>query len=208
MGFLHHLTDKPWSTDPGLAVRQDAVVALPRAKVGLRVLLGVIGVLFMLLVVAYSESYSARMAIGGDWRPLPEPWLLWLNTAALILSSAGLQWARISAGRGRMDGVRKGLLAGGICAFAFLAGQLLAYRELVGLGYYASTNPANAFFYLITALHGLHLMGGLVAWGRTTDKVRRGAEVAKVRLSVELCATYWHFLLLVWLVLFTLLLFT
>ena len=82
------------------------------------------------------------------------------------------------------------------------------YRELVDLGYYASTNPANAFFYLITALHGLHLLGGLVAWGRTTDKVRRGVEVAKVRLSVELCTTYWHFLLLVWVVLFTLLLFT
>ena len=103
---------------------------------------------------------------------------------------------------------RKGLLAAGVCAFAFLAGQLLAYRELVELGYFVSSNPANSFFYLITALHGLHLMGGLVAWGRTTDKVRRGAEVAKVRMSVEVCATYWHFLLLVWLVLFTLLLLT
>ena len=204
MGFLHHLTDKPWLTDPGVAVRQDTMAALPRAKFGLRVLLAVIGVLFTILIVAYSE----RMTFGGDWRPLPEPWLLWLNTAVLVLSSAGLQWARVCAGRGRMDGVRKGLFAGGVSAFAFLAGQLLAYRELVDLGYYASTNPANAFFYLITALHGLHLMGGLVAWGRTTDKVRRGVEVAKVRLSVELCATYWHFLLLVWLVLFALLLFT
>ena len=204
MGFLHHLTDKPWLTDSGVAVRQVDVVNLPKAKFGLRVLMVVIGVLFMLLVTAYSE----RMGFGGDWRPLPEPWILWLNTAALVLSSAGLQWARVSAGRGRIDGVRKGLLAGGVCAFAFLAGQLLAYRELVDLGYYASTNPANAFFYLITGFHGLHLMGGLVAWGRTTDKVRRGVEVAKVRMSVELCATYWHFLLLVWLVLFTLLLFT
>ena len=204
MGFLHHLTDKPWLTDSGVAVRQVDVVNLPKAKFGLRVLMVVIGVLFMLLVTAYSE----RMGFGGDWRPLPEPWILWLNTAALVLSSAGLQWASVSAGRGRIDGVRKGLLAGGVCAFAFLAGQLLAYRELVELGYFVSSNPANSFFYLITALHGLHLLGGLVAWGRTTDKVRRGVEVAKVRMSVELCATYWHFLLLVWLVLFTLLLFT
>ena len=204
MGFLHHLTDKPWLTGAGVVVEQDDMVALPRAKFGLRVLLAVIGMLFTLLVVAYSE----RMVYGGDWRPLSEPWLLWLNTAVLILSSAGLQWARVSAGRGRMDDVNKGLLAGGVCAFAFLAGQLLAYRELVGLGYYASTNPAIAFFYLITALHGLHLMGGLVAWGRTADKARRGVEVAKLRLSVELCATYWHFLLLVWLIIFTLLLFT
>jgi cytochrome c oxidase subunit 3 len=180
------------------------MIALPKAKFGLRVLMAVITVLFTLLVTAYSE----RMEFGGDWRPLPEPWLLWLNTAALVLSSAGLQWASVSAKRGRMDGVRKGLLAGGACAFAFLAGQLLAYRELVDLGYFVSSNPANSFFYLITALHGLHLLGGLVAWGRTADKVRRGVEVAKVRMSVELCATYWHFLLLVWLVLFTLLLLT
>jgi cytochrome c oxidase subunit 3 len=204
VGFLTHLTDKPWLTGSGEVLRQDDMIALPKAKFALRVLIAVIAVLFTLLVIAYSE----RMEFGGDWRPLYEPWVLWLNTAALVLSSAGLHWASLSAKRGRMDGVRKGLLAGGVCAFAFLAGQLLAYRELVELGYYASSNPANAFFYLITAMHGLHLMGGLVAWGRTMDKVRRGVEVAKVRMSVELCATYWHFLLLVWAVLFTLLLLT
>jgi cytochrome c oxidase subunit 3 len=68
-----------------------------------------------------------------------------------------------------------------------------------------ASNPANSFFYLITAAHGLHLMGGLVALGRTTAKVWRGAEMTQVRLSVELCTIYWHFLLLVWLVLLGLL---
>jgi cytochrome c oxidase subunit 3 len=68
-----------------------------------------------------------------------------------------------------------------------------------------ASNPANSFFYMITAAHGLHLMGGLVALGRTTAKVWRGAEMAEVRLSVELCTIYWHFLLLVWLVLLGLL---
>jgi cytochrome c oxidase subunit 3 len=57
-------------------------------------------------------------------------------------------------------------------------------------------------------VHGLHLLGGLVAWGRTTAKVWRGIEVGKVRLSVELCAMYWHYLLLVWLVVFAVLLST
>jgi cytochrome c oxidase subunit 3 len=68
-----------------------------------------------------------------------------------------------------------------------------------------ASNPANSFFYLITAVHGLHLMGGLVALGRTTAKVSRGAAMTQVCLSVELCAIYWHFLLLVWLVLLALL---
>jgi cytochrome c oxidase subunit 3 len=84
-------------------------------------------------------------------------------------------------------------------------GQLLAWQQLRAAGYFVTSNPANSFFYMITAAHGLHLMGGLVALGRTTAKVWRGAEMAQVRLSVELCTIYWHFLLLVWLVLLGLL---
>ena len=64
------------------------------------------------------------------------------------------------------------------------------------------------FFYLITGLHGVHLLGGLVAWFRASVRLWRGAEVAKIRMSVELCAVYWHFLLVVWLVMFGLLLVT
>ena len=75
-------------------------------------------------------------------------------------------------------------------------------------GYYAAGNPANAFFYLLTGVHGLHLLGGLVVWVRTAARMARGAELDDVRLSVELCTVYWHYLLLVWLVLFGLLLLT
>jgi cytochrome c oxidase subunit 3 len=87
-------------------------------------------------------------------------------------------------------------------------GQLLVWRQLGSLGYFVDTNPSNSFFYLITALHGLHLLGGLVAWFRASLRLWRGAEVAKIRMSVDLCAVYWHFLLLVWLVMFGLLLVT
>ncbi len=205
MRFIHQLTEKPWVAAQGTVVdlHDGRAWSLPTAKLGLRVFLAVVTVLFSLLVVVYAD----RMTF-ADWRPLPEPWLLWLNTAMLVLCSVALQWARVAADRGQIDGVRVGLLAGGVFAFAFLAGQLLAWRQLAALGYFAATNPAGAFFYLITALHGLHLLGGLVAWGRTTAKVRRGFAVAQVRLSVELCAVYWHFLLLLWLILFALLLFT
>ncbi len=205
MHFIHQLTEKPWVAAQGKVddLHDGRALSLPTAKLGLRIFLAVVTVLFSLLVVAYADRMAA-----ADWRPLPQPWLLWPNTAMLILSSVALQWAWVAANRGQIDGVRVGLLAGGVFAFAFLAGQLLAWQQLAALGYFAATNPANAFFYLITALHGLHLLGGLVAWGRTTAKVRRGFEVAQVRLSVELCAVYWHFLLLVWLVLFALLLFT
>lgn len=144
----------------------------------------------------------------ADWQALPVPALLWLNTAILILSSVALQWARTSAKDQQADRVRRGLLAGGALAFAFLVGQFLVWRQLGSLGYFVDTNPSNSFFYLITGLHGLHLLGGLVAWLRASFRLWRGAGVAKIRMSVELCAVYWHFLLLVWLVMFGLLLVT
>ena len=104
-----------------------------------------------------------------------------------------------------IEGVRDGLIFGGLFALAFLAGQLLAWRQLDAAGYFLAANPANAFFYLLTGVHGLHLLGGLVALGMTAAKAWRGFEVDQVRLSVRLCAIYWHFLLAVWLVLFGLL---
>lgn len=175
--------------------------SLPTASLGLRVFLAVIAVLFSILVVAYSE----RMSL-GDWRSLPDPWLLWPNTFVLILSSIALQSACVGARKGQRDRVKTGLIAGGAFAFAFLLGQLLVWRDLVGSGYFAASNPAYAFFYLLTAIHGLHLVGGLVAWGRTSAKLwRDDRELGKLRLSVEMCAVYWHFLLVVWLVLFALL---
>ena len=205
MSIFRQLTDKPWVTaQVKLDDRHDgSEFSLPTATLGLRVLLAVVTVLFSLLVVAYGD----RLAV-ADWRPLPEPWLLWLNTVFLILSSVALQWACVGASWHRMDAMKAGLLGGGVFAFAFLAGQVLAWQQLVALGYFAKTNPANAFFYLITGLHGAHLLGGLVAWGWTSAKVWRGFDIARVRLSVELCTVYWHFLLVVWLVLFALLLFT
>jgi cytochrome c oxidase subunit 3 len=151
------------------------------------------------------SAYHMRM-MEADWTRLPLPKVLWLNTAVLILSSLAMHWTLAAARRGQKDGVRTGLIAAGVFAFSFLAGQLWAWQQLNASGYFVAANPANAFFYLLTALHGLHLLGGLWVWGRTTAKVLRGVEVGKVRLSVELCTLYWHYLLLVWLVLFAVLL--
>lgn len=202
MNIFQQLTAKPWMTDQGKLddlYAGDASSVLAK-KLALRVFLAVVAVLFMLLLIAY----SGRMAY-EDWRPAPQLRLLWANTSVLILSSVALQWAQYSVRRGQMDAMRVGLLAGGAFTFVFLFGQLLAWRQLGTMVSFDVTNPAIAFFYLITGLHGLHLLGGLVAWGMTVAKVWGDFEVAKIRQSVELCTLYWHFLLLVWLVLFGLL---
>jgi cytochrome c oxidase subunit 3 len=195
---------KPWLEQrPIEGVSGDGALPLPTVKVGLGVFLAVATSLFALLI----SAYHMRMA-GEDWTRLALPRVLWLNTAVLILASVAMQWTRVAARRGQLDHVKSGLIAAGVLSFSFLAGQLWAWQQLNAAGYFAAANPANAFFYLLTALHGLHLLGGLWVWGRTTAKVLRGVEVGKVRLSVELCTVYWHYLLLVWLVLFAVLLHT
>lgn len=195
------LMAKPW-LEAGAAGDLPGADAMiwPAAKIGLGVFLAVAGSLFAL----FMSAYSMRMNM-VDWRTLPVPGLLWFNTGVLVLSSVALQWAHVAARRDDMGNVIIGLCAGGASAVTFLIGQLLAWQQLRAAGYFVASNPANSFFYMITAAHGLHLMGGLVALGRTIARVWRGAELAQVRLSVELCTIYWHFLLLVWLVLLGLL---
>jgi cytochrome c oxidase subunit III len=195
------LTAKPWLEVGAIGeVSDTGASSLPAATIGLGVFLAVVSSLFALFI----SAYFMRMQV-ADWAQLPAPKLLWFNTGVLILSSAALQYAQVAARRGRMEGVGDGLIAGGLFAFAFLIGQLFAWRQLNAAGYFLAANPGNAFFYLFTGVHGLHLLGGLVALGRTADKVWRGFEVNQVRLSVQLCALYWHFLLALWLVLFSLL---
>ena len=200
MSIFDQLVAKPWVTDQGKLDDLYAGGDGHAKKLALRVFLAVVTVLFMLLLTAY----GGRM-VYEDWRPAPQVNLLWANTVVLILSSIALQWALYSVRHGRMEAMRVGLLAGGALTIVFLFGQILAWRQLGTMVYFQVTNPAIAFFYLITGLHGMHLVGGLVAWGRTVTKVWRDFDVAQVRQSLELCTVYWHFLLLVWLVLFGLL---
>jgi len=205
--LARRLTAKPWET-PGSPEDREAAsaVSLPPAKIGLWILLAVITSLFGLFISAY---WMRMEHAHGDWTPLAVPRLLWLNTALLILSSAGMQWARGAARRAQADRVRVALIAAGVLALAFLAGQLVAWRQLSASGYFMANSPAIAFFYLLTGVHGLHLLGGLFVWGKTVVRMAQaGVELLDVALSVELCTVYWHYLLLVWLVLFALLLST
>ena len=199
--FRQGLADKPWlEAGPAGHIPDSGASPMPAAKIGLGVFLVVAGSLLVLLV----SAYTMRMGM-EDWRPMPWPQLLWANTGVLVLSSVALHRARAASHREDLDGVRSWLLVGGLAAVVFLLGQILAWKHLAAAGYRLATNPADAFFYLITAAHGLHVLGGLAALGRTGAKLRRGASSEDLRLGVELCATYWHFLLGVWILLFCLL---
>jgi cytochrome c oxidase subunit III len=164
------------------------------------VFLSVVTMLFFLLIVAY----AGRMAF-EEWRPGPDLGLLWFNTLALLCSGIAMQWATVAVRRGRVDNAWSGLVAGGSLAFVFLAGQIVAWRQLGNSGAFGVETPAIAFFYLITGLHALHILGGLVAWAMTAARVLAGDEIAQIRRSIELCTIYWHFMFGVWVVLFGLL---
>lgn len=213
--WLSHqrLASKPW-LEVGLIeeARHAGGPPVPVAKIGLWIFISVVCAALAILISAFF------MRIGRDWRPLPEPGLLWVNTGVLVVSSVALQWARLAARQGQMERLKTGLLVGGAAALGFLVGQLLVWRQLNAAGHFLAGNPAVAFFYLLTAVHGVHLLGGIVALGRTVaklpgakisgTKIWRSTSAAQLRLSAELCATYWHFLLVVWIFMLGLLLLT
>jgi cytochrome c oxidase subunit 3 len=197
---------------PGGPPGDVGALAMPPARIGLFVFLAVVTSLFALFISAYfmrmGHGHAAMHAI-TDWHPVPKPGVLWFNTASLILGSVAMQLAQRALHSGRRAAASRWLGAGGAFAFLFLLGQLLAWQQLRSAGYALGSGPAGAFFYVLTAVHGLHLMGGLAVWGRTVARLsRRATELIDVRLAIELCTVYWHYLLLVWMVLFVLLLST
>ena len=201
------LTQKPW--DPAQAkidnMHDGKTLNLSKGKLGLRYIMVVSSIFFSLFIVTYSDRL-----VYGDWQQMPEPFLLWFNTLILFISSAVFISTQTAAKNNRFAKVKQKLLIIGYLALTFLLGQLLVWLQLINLEYYVSTNPANAYFYVFTTLHGLHLIGGLVYWIITIRKVWIPSDivVANTKHTVELCAIYWHFLLAVWVVLFGLMLFS
>jgi len=200
------LSQKPWeSSQAAIDNEHDGkTLDLSKANLGVRTVMVVSTVIFSLFVVSYSD----RMLV-HDWKSLSEPWLLWINTVILIFTSLVFHKTKILSDQNKFEKAKNSLLLVGFLTFAFITGQLLVWQHYVNLGQYASTNPANAFFYLFTALHGLHILGGLFFWGRaTTTLFRNNYSITKIKQAISLCAAYWHFLLIVWMVLFGLMIAT
>ena len=200
------LTEKPWEKDQIAAdnEHQGQTVNLSKQKLGLRTIMAASTVLFSLFVVAYSD----RMLI-SDWKSMPEPWLLWINTVILVISSIVFHLTSKYAKKEIYDKTKNGLYFIGFLAYLFLIGQLIVWYQLISVGYYATSNVANSFFYLFTTIHGLHLVGGIYFWGKTTSKfIEKSLKKDDINNLIDTCATYWHFLLAVWIVLFGLMLLT
>ena len=182
--------------------RGNGELSMPPVQVGLGVFLAVATSLFALLI----SAYYMRM-VEADWTNFPLPRVLWLNTGVLVLASVAMQMTRTRRAAGTVSTASgRASSRAARSRFAFLGGQLWAWQQLNASGEFTPANPAYAFFILLTAVHGIHLLGGMWVWARATVRAVRGVDLGKVRLSVELCTVYWHYLLLVWAVLFVVLL--
>jgi cytochrome c oxidase subunit 3 len=159
---------------------------------------------------AYTSAFVVRQGGAQDWQHITLPPILYLNTLVLLASSATLergrrlmeadaQWRTPATSRG-MNWLRITLELGVL----FLAGQIVAWRQLAAEGLYLSTSPSSGFFYVLTALHGLHLLGGIAAVLYALRRLRVSAPVPPTGV-LDATAVYWHFMDVLWVYLLLLL---
>ena len=165
-------------------------------------------------------TFDARTnSLVRDWFAVPLPMLLLVNTFVLLFSSATMELARRQAARDlAVAGDETITPAGGkgqsriswlaltiVLGLSFLTGQLIVWRELAASGFYLSTTPSSSFLYLLTGMHGVHLLGGLIALlaAGAASLLRRPAESQYVLLDVT--GWYWHFMAVLWVYLLCLL---
>ena len=178
-----------------------------RYRIGMWVALASI----LMMFTALSSAYIVRAASANDWQPLKMPRIILLSTALIVISSGTLEAARRKWKDIVYNGHRRWLVVTLVLGIGFLLSQLLAWRQLVGQGVYVASNPHSSFFYLLTATHGVHLLGGLAALAYLSLRKRAPQNdqlaVAKSQAGADAVTLYWHFMDFLWLYLFVLLFF-
>jgi cytochrome c oxidase subunit III len=180
-----------------------------RYRIGMWVAMAAI----LMMFTALSSAYIVRAASSNDWQALRMPRILLLSTALIVISSGTLERARRKLKQALYDAHKRWLLLTVALGFGFLISQLLAWRQLVGQGIYVASNPHSSFFYLLTATHAVHLLGGLVALTylslrtRTRMREENPFAVQQGQAAADAVTLYWHFMDFLWIYLFVLLFF-
>jgi cytochrome c oxidase subunit 3 len=163
----------------------------------------------LMLFTALTSAYIVRAGLSDDWRPLVMPRMLWLSTVLILASSLSLELARRCLKRERDQAYSRWLLLTVVLGVSFLAAQMLSWQELVTQGIYIATNPHSSFFYLLTGVHGVHLLGGILALDylllRTWRRNQDAGALSKRQTATDVTGIYWHFMGGLWVFLFLLL---
>jgi cytochrome c oxidase subunit III len=174
---------------------------ISKGQIGLWILLTAIIMLF----AGLSSAYIVLRGV-PSWQAIELPSMLWPNTAVLLLSSIAIDIARRAVRRGDLQSMKRWLALGAVLGLAFLAGQFIAWRQLVSAGVYLPSTQQSGFFFILTGLHGIHLFGGVVALGVVLLKALKNRLSAFSHEPLKLCALYWHVMDALWIYLFLLLL--
>ena len=176
-----------------------------RYRIGMWVGLASIAMMFTSL----SSAYIVRAGSANDWIPIAMPRVLLVSTVLILISSFTLEMARRSLKRSLHSAYAKYVLFTALLGVAFLASQLIAWRQLAAQGVYVASHPHSSFFYLLTGAHAVHLFGGLLAllflWIRWRRQLGEPHLVAKQQATADAVTIYWHFMDGLWIYLFLLL---
>jgi len=159
----------------------------------------------VMLFAGFTSAMVVRRGMSFDWVSIAIPRLLWVNTGILLISSLTLEFSRRALREHAVVNFLRWLAATVLLGVAFLAGQLVVWRELAARGVYLATNPSSSFFYVLTAAHGLHLLGGILALGYVALHAVRMARGRERPTALDVTAIYWHFMDGLWIYLFILL---
>ncbi len=170
---------------------------------------------FLLLVVimTFGGLIGAYIVISTngvmEWKPFDLPIQVWVSTFLILASSLTYKIAQRAIDSNKQQKARNWLLATTVFGGIFIASQILAWFELVRRGVYVQSNPYAGFFYILTAVHAVHVLGGIAALGyvvlRTWQETSSNAEIIKRQQISNAVGWYWHFMDGLWIVLFLLL---
>ena len=196
------LSDKPWEKEQMESDNhhQGKTFDISLQTSAVIVIFGVSTVLFTLVVTGYLYSIPETQ----DTEYLLKPNLLWLNTLVLLYVAYFFNKITNDLKKNNFEKIKRNLLIVGFLSYTFLFGQIFFWFQLMKNGNYVSTNNYFSSFYIFTAIHGLHLLGGLFFWGKVFSKVNKlkKEEIIKEQKSIDALSLYWAFLLIVWCVFF------
>ncbi|GAB4331655.1 MAG: cytochrome c oxidase subunit 3 [Flammeovirgaceae bacterium] len=162
--------------------------------------------LFMVSVVmlfgSLTSAYIVRRA-EGNWHTFELPVVFYYSTVVILLSSATMHWSYLSAKKDELGKLKAGILITSILGFVFMTMQWFGWKALTDMEvFFAFDNPSGSFLYVISGLHGLHILSGVVYLFIILFASFRYEVHSKSLVRLEMCASYWHFLDLLWVYLF------
>jgi len=211
MQLFKSLQEKPWlatGLEPQTDLPSSPLNKENAASTALQFFLAVITVIFFLFTITFlqrTQSFDFQALSGEPWLPFTNAKILWQNSAYLLLASISIILAKRFAEQQSLHAIILSLTATAIFTLLFISGQVQVWQQLNQSGFYITNNPANSYYFLLTGVHALHIIGGILVFMRCVWLFSFSLSYQQLTARLKLCAMYWHYLFFIWLFLFFLL---